>query len=43
MVSTIKKLAKFFVGVTYKYDVDSQVLNNIIAHNNEKKVINNNQ
>ena len=39
MVPKINKLAKVFVDVIYKYDVDAQVLNDIIANNNDNKVI----
>ena len=38
MVPTRKQLAKVFVDVIYKYDVDAQVLNEIISHNNDKNV-----
>ena len=33
MVPTRKKLSKYFYDVTYKYYVNAQVLNEIIAHN----------
>ena len=33
MVPTRKQLSKYFYDVTYKYYVNAQVLNEIIAHN----------
>ena len=42
VVKIIKQLAKVFVDVTYKYDVDAQVLNGTIAYNNDNKVGGNN-
>ena len=36
-----KELAKFFVDVVYKYDVDAQVLNDIIENNDDNEVIGN--
>ena len=37
IVLTRKKLSKIFVEIKYKYDVDTKVLNEIIAHNNDNK------
>ena len=41
-VPTRNQLAKVFFYVTYKYDVDEQVLNDNIAQNNDNKVKGNN-
>ena len=38
MVPTRNQLAKVFVDVIYMYDVDAQVLNEIISHNNDNNV-----
>ena len=38
MVPTRNKLAKVFVDVIYMYDVDAQVLNEIISQNNDNNV-----
>ena len=37
-VLTQRKIAKIFVDVTYKYDVGAKVINDIISHNDDKKV-----
>ena len=37
MIPTRKQPAKIFL-ITYKYDVDAEVINNIILHTNDKKV-----
>ena len=41
MVPTRKQPYKVFVDVKYNYDVDTKVLNEIIEHTNDKKVIGN--
>ena len=38
MAPTRKQLAKVFVDVIYMYDVDAQVLNEIISHNNDNNI-----
>ena len=43
MVPTRKKLARVFVDVIYKYDVDAQVFNEIIAHTDDNKIRGNKQ
>ena len=42
MVPTQNEIKKFIVDVTYKYDVYAQVLHDILAHNDDNKVICNN-
>ena len=38
MVSALKQMDKVFIGVTCKYDVYAQVINDIIAHDDDNKV-----
>ena len=42
IVEKRKQLAKVFDEVTYNYDVDVNIINGIIAHNNENNVRGNN-